>query len=128
MLPEPACRATGRIGRLAMSRATISCCAGGPTMMPGAIAARQNTDQRGMGRGWLGSVPARSAATEPVTATAPVADIRQDSATGSEALRVGWRVYLMGLLGLTLCRAFWGARDEVSCCADHRAVAEGLAW
>ena len=141
-----------------MSRATIACFPGGSTMMPGgaspqrrfgwrggiehvntptglpveawlrALAAHQHTDSFGMGRGWLGSVPARSAATGPVAATAAVADVQQDSATGTEALRVGWQVYLTGLLGLTLCRAFWGARDDVSCCADRRAVGQGLAW
>ena len=51
-----------------------------------------------MGRGWLGSVPAWSAATRPVTATAPVSDVQQDSATGTGALRVGWQVYLTDLL------------------------------
>ena len=61
-----------------------------------------------MGTGRLDSLPARSAATGPVTATAPVDDVQQDSATGTEALRVGRHLYLMDLLSLTSCRAIWG--------------------
>ena len=60
------------------------------------------------GTGRLDRLPARPAATGPVTATAPAADFQQDSATGTGALRAGWQVYPAGLLGPTLCQGLPG--------------------